>query len=215
MRYTFNNINTKQYHEILKYGEDIKPEQLISALTGKDTMDLTLEEIDELNIGDLSPRFNPLTAKVFVMDGVLYGIQPLDKMSFGLFADLLDLGKDFKKFLPVIMAYLYRPVLRIPWLHRKKLEFISKYARYFNNKYFVKWMEDTMINLKYDIEKYDPTICEERMKIFEKAPATCAHFAIDFFLELSQKPQSSSQRFLTKKEIKEIKKTVKEKLTYI
>ena len=216
MIYTFNNINSKQYFELLKVAESEDTVKIVEALTGKDKNELTLSEIDSLNIGSLEPFRDPTTSKFFVADGVLYGLQDLDNMSFGLFQDIMSLSDDIKNTIPTIMSYLYRPIVKINWWNKTKLHIIAKIGHRLKGRRMIKWMDKVMYNIHYEIEKYNPLKCEERVEQVILAPSSTGHFLVTFFLTLSKELQEASltslmdQVSLMRKELKKQITSIKE-----
>lgn len=199
MRYAWNTLTADQYHRLLQMGDSQEPIDLVIALTGKSKNEVGIHEVNTMTFGDLTPKEDPTTAKVFVIDGVLYGMQDINDMSFGLFQDIMDLGKDIHKYLPVIMAYMYRPVIKMSWWSTMKLGLIAKWAPKLSNRWGFKWMAKTMVNLKYKIEKYDPTECDKRVDLLGNAPASTSHHLVTFFLIFSQQLQKNSRTSLLEK----------------
>jgi len=210
MRYTFDNINTQQYFNLLKIGESKKPEDVIWALTGKTREELTLNDIESFQVGSLEPHLEISESKLFIANGVLYGLQDLDNMSFGLFQDIMSLGKDIKETLPTMMSYMYRPVTKISFWNLTKLRIIGMVGNKIRGARMAKWLNKKLYNIKYDIELYNPLKCEDRIDEVCLAKSYTGHFLVTFFLILSQELQKHSLNSLNqnlqmmKKELKKL-----------
>jgi len=146
---------------------------------------------------EVQPEFYP----ILEVEGVLYGFQPISKMTIGEHMDLERLCKDPQKNLPEITAILYRPIKE----HKlRSLEFQVKS----NIKALVGGNEHLFPY--YTLEPYDANqrkIDKEKMLNF---PASIALGAYSFFLltgEISlENSQISSHQPLKLKEEKTITK---------
>ena len=193
MRYTWDNMTTIQYQRLLKNGDSKKPEDLLCALTGKKKNEITISEIESLRIGSITPKHDPIVAQIFMgEDGVLYGLQDLNDMPFGLFDDLMSIAADVKIHLSLMVSYLYRPISKMSFMSTMKLRIISKFGHKTKSQWFRRWIIKSMNTLKYEIEPYDPLKCESRSKTIDSSQAYIAHHVVTFFLILSRELQKSS-----------------------
>ena len=205
MKYTWDNMTTIQYQRLLQNGDSEKPEDLLCALTGKNKNQITIGEIEALRIGSITPKHDPIVAQIFTGDdGILYGLQDLNDMPFGLFDDLMSLSSDIKIHLALMVSYLYRPISKMSFMSTVKLKLISKFGHKTKSQWFRRWIIKTMNTLKYEIEPYDPLKCEARSKTIDSSPAYIAHHVVTFFLILSRELQTSSLISL-KNRLKEMK----------
>lgn len=192
MLYTWNRLTVEQYSRMVSLGEEPKSEDVLWALTGKNKNDLKLSEIKSTHIGDLTPRLDPFFTKFFVHDGVLYGFQNMDELSFGLFADLTEMGKDIQNNLATMVSYLYRPITKINRWNRFKLLVMELIAKRAKTPWILKQVYKLVDSIKYELEEYDPIKCDLRYKAIKKAPASAAHNVASFFLILSRELQKDS-----------------------
>jgi len=129
---------------------------------------------------DTKPEFYP----ILEVEGILYGFQPLSKMTVGEHMDLERLAKDPNKNMAEIIAILYRPIKE----HKlKSLDFKVKS----NIKALVGGSEHLFPY--YTVEPYDANqrrIDKEKMLDF---PASVALGAISFFLLTGETSIKNSQ----------------------
>ena len=216
MRYTWNNINVEQYARLISLTEEELKDsvKVVEALTGKTKNELTVKEVKNISVGDLSPKMRPDLLRIFVHEGTLYGMQDVSDMSFGLFADVTELGKDIKKHLPDLVAYLYRPVTSMSFWSLVKLRIIARWGQKVKSPRLLKILMNWMTNLKYEIEDYDPIQCDLRVRSMKKAPAAIGHHVSSFFLIWSRQLQidflksSRDQMLEMKKAMQEARKVI-------
>ena len=171
----------KQFNSLEHLSESEKMIHMISVLSDK-----TIDEIREwtpasikdvyakiLNIfQELQPQFYP----VFELDGVLYGFNPISKLTLGEYTDLERLAKKPQENLEEMMAILYRPITK------HKFDGI-KWA--FKNTFKVKMGEAENLFKYYELEKYDSSKRGEQADKLSVLPAVMGLGALTFFLVLA------------------------------
>jgi len=171
----------KQFNSLEHLSESEKMIHMISVLSDK-----TIDEIREwtpasikdvyakiLNVfQDLQPQFYP----VFELDGVLYGFNPISKLTLGEYTDLERLAKKPQENLEEMMAILYRPITK------HKFDGI-KWA--FKNTFKVKMGEAENLFKYYELEKYDSSKRGEQADKLSVLPAVMGLGALTFFLVLA------------------------------
>ncbi len=207
MKYTFDGLTAEQYSRIVTIGENPGVEDLLWAVTGTKKENIKIKDLKKVKFGNLDPYYDPITAKFFVVDGVLYGFQDMSNLSFGLFADFTELGKDIQSNLLGMMSYLYRPVTKMSRWNRFKLRLIWEIGKKTSSVFGLKIMYKLAGSIKYEIEEYDPMKCDLRIKNIKKAPATSAHALACFFLILLRESRLSSLKSM-KENLQEIQQTM-------
>lgn len=151
---------------------------------------------------DIDAKFYP----IIEIDGVLYGFNPVSKLSIGEHMDLERLAKDTEANMEEIMAILYRPITHhsfngIKWNVVKTFK--------------IGFGEVENLFKYYQVEKYDSTIRAERAEIMKNLPVSFAMGAMSFFLVLASSSFLSTQVSLSqnKKSRKEMMNKIKELLT--
>jgi len=171
----------KQFNSLEHLSESEKMIHMISVLSDK-----TIDEIREwtpasikdvyakiLNIfQELQPQFYP----VFELDGVLYGFNPISKLTLGEYTDLERLAKKPQENLEEMMAILYRPITK------HKFDGI-KWA--FKNTFKVKMGEAENLFKYYELEKYNSSKRGEQADKLSVLPAVMGLGALTFFLVLA------------------------------
>jgi len=171
----------KQFNSLEHLSESEKMIHMISVLSDK-----TIDEIREwtpasikdvyakiLNVfQDLQPQFYP----VFELDGVLYGFNPISKLTLGEYTDLERLAKKPQENLEEMMAILYRPITK------HKFDGI-KWA--FKNTFKVKMGEAENLFKYYELEKYNSNKRGEQADKLSVLPAVMGLGALTFFLVLA------------------------------
>ena len=144
--------------------------------------DIPSEQLKKKHSKDLPKMYDKVTEALFdvgyeyypiiEVEGVLYGYQPITKMTLGEYIDLENLTKKPLENLDQIMAILYRPVLK----HRfKSLEFkIKNGLRLGQGK-----LEDVL--KYYTVEEYDSNKRYDYAEIFQDIPVAYALGALSFF----------------------------------
>jgi hypothetical protein len=131
-------------------------------------------------LSDALPSFHP----IIEWDGVLYGYQPMSKMTLGEYIDIDGLLKDTDKNISAILALLYRPLTSNKI---KESTFIFKST--------IKAMKYEVENVfdYYDVEEYDIDKHKQRTLEFEKFPIDIALGAMGFFLDIKTTLSNDSQ----------------------
>jgi hypothetical protein len=173
--YKLQNINA------LKTPEDIvNVLSLISGENREDVLKLTKDQIDTTTrslmrlFNESQPKFWP----IFEYKGVVYGFQPLSKMTLGEWIDCDTYAKDWKTQLHNLLAICYRPITK----HNHK-----NFA--WRVKYNVKvWAgQSTSPFSIYDVEPYNVESALVREELFKELPIEIAQGALAFFLEIGMK----------------------------
>ena len=129
---------------------------------------------------DLQPQYYP----VFELDGVLYGYNPMTKMTLGEYVDMERLAVKSHENLEQIMAILYRPITKnrfsgIKWAYKSTTK--------------IALGEAENLFKYYEVEEYDNS---KRLELAEKLkhlPASIGLGALSFFLLLGSNVSISSQ----------------------
>ena len=138
MLYTWDNLTAEQYQRLIGLGEEPKSEDLVWAMTGKTKNQMTVKEVRNFKLGDLTPRLDPITHKFFTVNGKTYAKQDMNDLPFGLFVDLTKEGENIKDNLLTIVSYLYRPVIGLTRWNRYKLNLVINLARFVRGKWLLK-----------------------------------------------------------------------------
>lgn len=197
MKYEFKSLTAEQYCRLVTLGENPDTADVIWALTGKKKDNWKIKDLKKVRFGNLDPYLDPFSAKFFVVDGILYGFQDMGHLSFGLFTDIAEAGKDIQNNLLTMMSYLYRPVTKMSRWNRFKLRLIAEIGKRANSVFAVKTMYKITDSIQYEIEEYDPMKCDLRIKQIRQAPATAAHATASFFLIFLRESQLSSLRSMS------------------
>ncbi len=123
-------------------------------------------------LGNIQDAFYP----VFEFNGVMYGFQPLSKMSVGEYADLERRLEDPIGNLEEIMAILYRKVTK-----ENFHDFGWKVKSYI--KHLIGQPEQ-LFKL-YEVEEYDSELRDLRAEIFKELPIEYALGSLRFFLHFN------------------------------
>jgi hypothetical protein len=173
--YKLQNVNA------LKTPEDIiNVICLISGENKEDILKLTKEQIDT-TVASLMRLFNESQPKfwpIFEYKGVIYGFQPLSKMTLGEWIDCDTYAKDWKNQLHNLLAVCYRPIAKH---HHKSFIWRVKY----NIKVWAG--QSTSPFSIYDVEPYDTVTSNVRGELFKELPVEIAQGALAFFLEIGLK----------------------------
>lgn len=192
VKYEFKDLTVGQYQKLLKLGQEPKAADVIQILTGKTRSQLTLAEINSVEIGNLNPPETVEMTDIIYHDGVYYGRVNMNTLSFGEFVDLLDYGKNIQDNLLEIVALMWRPIESFPLKDRFKIRmsgFLMKRK---------KWKKGLQLltQLNYKLEEYDTLKCDMRHKTIKAFPAATAHWAVSFFLNLYQTLKQDSLKSL-------------------
>jgi hypothetical protein len=182
MKYEFKDLNVGQYQKLLKLGDNPKAIDVVQILTGKNRSQLTLKEINEIEVGNLNPPESIELTDIIEHDGVYYGRINMHTLSFGEFIDLLDYAKDISGNLTEIVALMWRPIDSFTLKDRFKIKMAGLLIK---KKKYKKGL-NLLTGLNYKLEEYDTLKCDMRHKVIKSFPAATAHWAVSFFLNLSQ-----------------------------
>ena len=129
---------------------------------------------------DLEPQFYP----IFELDGVLYGYNPMTKMTLGEYVDLERLAVKSHENLEEIMAILYRPITKnrfsgIKWAFKSTTK--------------IALGEAENLFKYYEVEEYDSSKREELAQKLSALPASLGLGCLSFFLLLGSSVSLNSQ----------------------
>ena len=129
---------------------------------------------------DLQPQYYP----VFELDGVLYGYNPMTKMTLGEYVDMERLASKSHENLEQIMAILYRPITKnrfsgIKWAYKSTTK--------------IALGEAENLFKYYEVEEYDNKKRDELAEKLKHLPASIGLGALSFFLLLGSNVSISSQ----------------------
>jgi hypothetical protein len=203
--------NWKHFKSLDQGNNNDKMVDFISYLSGINTEEikqLQPQEIQDTYITILE-TFKDIDAKfypVIEIDGVLYGFNPISKITVGEYMDIERLAKDTEANMEEIMAILYRPIVKhsfggIKWNVVKTFK--------------IGFGEVENLFKYYQVEKYDSALRAERAEIMKHIPVSFAMGAMSFFLVLASSSLLSTQVSLpqNKKEKKQMMNQVKELLS--
>jgi len=203
--------NWKYFKSLDEGNNNTKMVDFISYLSGVDSEEIKQHQPQEIQNTYVSilEQFKDIDAKFFPVieiNGVLYGFNPVSKMTIGEYMDIERLAKDTEANMEEIMAILYRPITRhsfngIKWNVVKSFK--------------IGFGEVENLFKYYQIEKYDSNIRAERADIMKDIPVSFALGAFSFFLVLASSSLVGTQvsSFKNKKEKKKIMNQMKELLT--
>ena len=202
-------LSIEDYREVtsLEHLSDLeKMVKIVSTLSN-----LTEDKLKELQSTDLSNVFTEVTNRlidvnpeyypIIEVEGVLYGYQPISKLTLGEYIDLENLCKKPVENLEQIMAILYRPVLKHSF---KSIKWVVKMGY----KLGVGEVDD--LSKYYTLEKYSSEERKTRAEILKKLPVGYALGALSFFLQVGNLHLAGSQIYTELKTKKEKKKFLKE-----
>jgi hypothetical protein len=192
---TIDHFYKLQNIEALKTPEDIvNVICLISGENRDDILQLPKEQIDTTAqslvrlFNESQPKFWP----IFEYKDVLYGFQPLSKMTLGEWIDCDTYSKDWKNQLHNILAVCYRPIVKH---HHKSWAWRTKY----NLKV---WAGDSSSPFSvYEVEPYDAEASVIRGELFKELPMEIAQGALAFFLAIGLKYSESITTSLVQSEV--------------
>ncbi len=206
------SIKNWKYFKSLDEGtNNTKMVDFISYLSGVDVEEIKQSQPQEIqdtyisvleSFKDIDAKFYP----IIEIDGVLYGFNPVSKLSVGEHMDLERLAKDTEANMEEIMAILYRPITNHSF-NGVKWNVVKTFKIGFG--------EVENLFKYYQIEKYDSSVRAERAEIMKNIPVSFALGAMSFFLVLASSSFLGTQVSLSqnRKEKKETMKKIKELLT--
>jgi len=183
---TIDHFYKLQNIQALKTPEDIV--NVICLISGEDrdnVLQLPKEEIDTTTkalvqlFNTSQPKFWP----IFQYKDIVYGFQPLSKMTLGEWIDCDAYAKDWKTQLHKLLAVCYRPITKH---HHKSWVWRTKY----NIKVWSK--ENVSPFSVYDIEPYNSETAIERSELFKELPIEIAQGSLAFFLAIGMKYTEST-----------------------
>ena len=129
---------------------------------------------------DLTPAYYP----VFELDGVLYGYNPMTKMTLGEYVDIERLASKSHDNMEEIMAILYRPITKnrfsgLKWAYKSATK--------------IALGEAENLFKYYEVEEYDSSKRSELAKKLQHLPASIGLGALSFFLLLGSNVSVNSQ----------------------
>ena len=160
----------------------------VSALTERD-----VEEIERWSLTDLMKIYSEAGRimhetggefyPVFEFKDIIYGFQPLSKMTVAEFIDLERRLKDPVNNLEEILAILYRPIKShkfnsLEWMHKSYIKILKG-----ENESMFKY---------YEVEEYDTETRDWRVDIFKDLPLEYCIGVLSFFLGLGMQLSLSS-----------------------
>lgn len=172
-------ISLKMFQKLngLENTDDLnKIVKVVSSITDNTEEDVRGWDLDGLKkvfngIQDNLFEFDPILLPIFEFEGVMWGLQPLSKMTVGEYVDLENILKDGT--IAEAISIMYRPITRndlggLEWKIKMNL------------KYVVGEVENLF--KYYDIEKYDFRNTITYKRILENLPVSVALGAYNFFL---------------------------------
>jgi hypothetical protein len=188
-------ITAEQYRLMSIYGEDITEDKLIKILFNKEKGQMTLKEIDGLDFDTFKMPESTLIPNLLMHNGIMYGKQDMEKMTFGFYADLLEQSKDIQKNLILIMTMLWRPIAKISYWNRLKAHTASRLLKSKFKKAQVVGFK-LLSAVEYEIIPYDVMETLKRTDNFETVPGSYAVYTTNFFLLTSNRLMADSLRSL-------------------
>jgi hypothetical protein len=188
-------ITAEQYRLLSALEGQPTEEQLIKIFFGKSKGNMTLKEIQALDFSGFKMPTPDVYTDLILHDGVLYGKQDMQELTFGLYIDLVDQAKNIQENLILIMAMLWRPVSKITYWNRTKAYIAHKLLNTKSLKLRATGLK-IMAKVKYEIIPYDVMECTRREDKFKSLPGSVAAYATTFFLITSQQLALNSLRSL-------------------
>jgi len=190
-------ITAEQYRLLSGIEGEPTEEQLIKILFGKPKGQMTLKEIQSLDFSGFKMPQPDIYTDLILHDGVLYGKQNMQELTFGLYIDLLDQAKNIQENMILIMAMLWRPVTKISYWNRTKAFVASKLLNTKSLKLRATGLK-ILSKVKYEILPYDVLECTRREDKFKSLPGSVAAYTTNFFLLTSNRLTVDSLRSLRK-----------------
>lgn len=188
-------ISAEQYRKLSALGPEPTEDQIILALLGKSKSKMTLKEIRHLDLSKWQMPEPTLFPNVVTHEGILYGKQDMQTMTFGLYIDLLEQAKDLQTNLIYLMCMLWRPITHVTMWQRVKAWFAMK-GMLTKSSTLRRWGMKVLAGITYSIEDYDPVACMKRETTFQTLPGTFAAYTTTFFLITSEQLVQGSLRSL-------------------
>jgi hypothetical protein len=184
MELTWKNINAGQLRSLIQLGGEATDEDLIRICLGKSKRDMTVEELEDITLGELIPPATPSLPLFFTFEGQLYGKLKPEEMTFGEYIDFMEFGKSPAENLLECMALVFRPV-KLNAINRVKLWAALKLFEV-NTPKSIETAVKLQDTIAYKIEKYNAGNCLMRSAKFETLPSYLAQWTLSFFFLTSQ-----------------------------
>ena len=179
----------KYFNSLEHLGTTDKMVAMVSELGGIEETELKKYKSTELTSAyktlleafqDLTPAYYP----VFELDGVLYGYNPMTKMTLGEYVDIERLASKSHDNMEELMAILYRPIIKnrfssIKWAYKSKTK--------------IALGEAENLFKYYEVEEYDSSKRSELAEKLKHLPASIGLGALSFFLLLGSSVSINSQ----------------------
>jgi hypothetical protein len=188
-------VTAEQYRLLSAIEGKPTEEELIKIFFGKPKGQMTLKEIQALDFSGFRMPTPDSYTDLILHEGVLYGKQEMQEMTFGLYADLIDQAKNIQENLILIMAMLWRPVTKITYWNRAKAYTAHKLIKTKSLKLRAAGLR-LLSGVKYEILPYDVMECTKREDLFKTLPGYVAAYTTTFFLITSQQLALDSLRSL-------------------
>ena len=205
------SIKNWKYFKSLEEGTNTtKMVNFISYLTDKSVDEIAQNQPNDIQQTYITilEQFKDVDAKFFPIieiNDVLYGYNPISKMTIGEYMDIERLAKDTEANMEEIMAILYRPITKHSF-KGVKWNFVKTFKIGFG--------EVENLFKYYQVEKYDSNVRAERADIMKDIPVSFALGAFSFFLVLASSSLIGTQlSSLPKQQKKEMMNQVKELVT--
>jgi len=206
------SIKNWKYFKTLDEGNDnTKMVNFISYLSGIDAEEIKQSQPQDIQDTYISilEAFKDVDAKfypIIEIENVLYGFNPVSKLTVGEYMDIEMLAKDTEANMEEIMAILYRPITNHSF-NGVKWNVVKSFKIGFG--------EVENLFKYYQVEKYDFNLRAKRADIMKDIPVSFALGALSFFLVLASSSFLSTQVSLPKnrKQKKQLMKQIKELLT--
>jgi len=184
MEITWKNMTAGQFQKLIQLGEETTDEDLIKICLGKNKRDMTVEELEDITLGELVPPASPMLPLFFKFEGQLYGRLNPEKMTFGEYIDFMEFGKNPAENLLECMALVFRPV-KLNLINRIKLWATLKLFEV-NTQKSVSTALKLQDTITYTIEKYDAITSLRKSNKFTALPAYLGQWTLSFFFLTSQ-----------------------------
>ncbi len=188
-------ITAEQYSLLSAIEGEPTEEQLIKIFFGKPKGQMTLKEIQSLDFSGFKMPEADIYTDLILHEGVLYGKQDMQELTFGLYIDLLEQAKNIQANMILIIAMLWRPVTKISYWNRAKAFVANKLLSTKSLKLRATGLK-ILSKVKYEILPYDVLECTRREDKFKSLPGSVAAYTATFFLITSQVLAAGSLRSL-------------------
>lgn len=181
----WKDMTVAQFQKLGLLGDKVSEDDLIEVFYGRAKRDMTLEEINSIELQELTPPDFPRLPLFFYLKGKLYGRFDSQNMTFGEYIDLMDFAKDPLTNLTEFMSVAFRPVESISLWNRIKLKLTLHLFKHGGEKQ-VDYAIQLQDLVKYKIQPYNSAKSLMAAKDFEQLPAYLAQYTLSFFFLTSQ-----------------------------